>query len=133
MCKPTLCFDCRNIYKCPFHRSFFLYRGNGIACFVSIDGWEIEESKKGIRVISCPLFERGAITVKQLCEEECISISTFFRKRDYYIKKYKKRGIYVYIRKRDKRDFEEARQNKPKSGNSYSESGKVIEEIIKEG
>jgi hypothetical protein len=132
MCKPTLCFDCRNIYKCPFHRSFFI-GGNGIACFASIDYWEIEETEKGIGVISCPLFERNAITVKQLCEEEGISIRTFFRKRDYYIKKYKKRGIYVYIRKRDKRDFEEARQNKPKSGNSYSESGKIVEEIIREG
>lgn len=132
MCKPTLCFDCRNIYKCPFHRSFFIGR-NGIACFASIDYWEIEETEKGIGVISCPLFERNAITVKQLCEEEGISIRTFFRKRDYYIKKYKKRGIYVYIRKRDKRDFEEARQNKPKSGISYLESGKIVEEIVREG
>lgn len=95
----TLCEFCSKMCNgCKYIRSFTILtiNGNIITRYTPIEGWKIERSKSGIKVIDCPEFKRDCITRRQITELEGISDKTYDRHKERLIKKYEEQGYRLY-------------------------------------
>ena len=91
----TLCLNCKKVYTCPFHRTFYIDEYTQEMHYKEVEGWTIQITATGVMVTDCPQFRKETYSYKEIVDFLGISGREFDKNKTKYIKALRKYGIIV--------------------------------------